>query len=200
MIMNYYLVHMFLTRKIILNFLFSTIFCDIMLLLLEEGEKTQMEEKVINILREQKETVSCMESCTGGMLASTLTNVSGSSDVLQVSLVTYSNHFKEKFGVPHEVIEKHSVYSIETAREMAKHVSCFANSTWGIGITGQIGRIDPQNKGQQINTIYFSIYQAEQEKYWDTILQVEEQKTRKENKEKTVEKVLEQFYQVLKEG
>lgn len=200
MIMNYYLVHMFLTRKIILNFLFSTIFCDIMLLLLEEGEKTQMEEKVINILREQKETVSCMESCTGGMLASTLTNVSGSSDVLQVSLVTYSNYFKEKFGVPHEVIEKHSVYSIETAREMAKHVSCFANSTWGIGITGQIGRIDPQNKGQQINTIYFSIYQAEQEKYWDTILQVEEQKTRKENKEKTVEKVLEQFYQVLKEG
>lgn len=200
MIMNYYLVHIFLTKKIILNFLFSTIFCDIMLLLLEEGEKTQMEEKVINILREQKETVSCMESCTGGMLASTLTNVSGSSDVLQVSLVTYSNHFKEKFGVPHEVIEKHSVYSIETAREMAKHVSCFANSTWGIGITGQIGRIDPQNKGQQINTIYFSIYQAEQEKYWDTILQVEEQKTRKENKEKTVEKVLEQFYQVLKEG
>lgn len=200
MIMNYYLVHMFLTRKIILNFLFSTIFCDIMLLLLEEGEKTQMEEKVINILREQKETVSCMESCTGGMLASTLTNVSGSSDVLQVSLVTYSNHFKEKFGVPHEVIEKHSVYSIETAREMAKHVSCFANSTWGIGITGQIVRIDPQNKGQQINTIYFSIYQVEQEKYWDTILQVEEQKTRKENKEKTVEKVLEQFYQVLKEG
>lgn len=200
MIMNYYLVHIFLTKKIILNFLFSTIFCDIMLLLLEEGEKTQMEEKVINILREQKETVSCMESCTGGMLASTLTNVSGSSDVLQVSLVTYSNHFKEKFGVPHEVIEKHSVYSIETAREMAKHVSCFANSTWGIGITGQIGRIDPQNKGQQINTIYFSIYQAEQEKYWDTILQVEEQKTRKENKEKIVEKVLEQFYQVLKEG
>lgn len=200
MIMNYYLVHIFLTKKIILNFLFSTIFCDIMLLLLEEGEKTQMEEKVINILREQKETVSCMESCTGGMLASTLTNVSGSSDVLQVSLVTYSNHFKEKFGVPHEVIEKHSVYSIETAREMAKHVSCFANSTWGIGITGQIGRIDLQNKGQQINTIYFSIYQAEQEKYWDTILQVEEQKTRKENKEKIVEKVLEQFYQVLKEG
>ena len=180
--------------------MFSTIFCDIMLLLLEEGENTQMEEKIINILKQQKETVSCMESCTGGLLASTLTNVSGSSEVLQVSLVTYSNRFKEKFGVPQEVIEKYSVYSMETAREMAKQVSCFANSTWGIGITGQIGRIDPQNKGQQINTIYFSIYQAKQGKYWDTILQVEEQKTRKKNKEKIVEKVLEQFYQVLKEG
>lgn len=171
-----------------------------MLLLLEEGENTQMEEKIINILKQQKETVSCMESCTGGLLASTLTNVSGSSEVLQVSLVTYSNRFKEKFGVPQEVIEKYSVYSMETAREMAKQVSSFANSTWGIGITGQIGRVDQQNKGQQINIIYFSIYQAKQGKHWDTILQVEEQKTRKENKEKIVEKVLEQFYQVLKEG
>ena len=95
-------------------------------------------EKIVKILKEKGKTLSFMESCTGGFLASKITNISGSSEVLKVSLVTYSNEYKIKFGVAKETIDKYTVYSIETAKEMAKNVATFANSDFGIGITGEL--------------------------------------------------------------
>lgn len=95
-------------------------------------------EKIVKILKEKEKTLSFMESCTGGFLASKITNISGSSEVLKVSLVTYSNEYKIKFGVAKETIDKYTVYSIETAKEMAKNVAIFANSDFGIGITGEL--------------------------------------------------------------
>lgn len=159
-----------------------------------------MEEEIIKELIKRKEKISCMESCTGGFLASTLTNVSGSSEVLEVSLVTYSNKYKEKFGVSHDIIQKYSVYSIETAREMAKSVSNFALSNWGIGITGQIGRYDPKNIVKDTNVVYYSIYNQAQEVYFDNIIKLDGELSRKENKIKIVEEILNTFYKILKEG
>ena len=52
-------------------------------------------EKIIEILKEKNQTISCMESCTGGMLASQITNIDGSSDIFKLGLVTYSNNWKE---------------------------------------------------------------------------------------------------------
>ena len=69
-----------------------------------------------------------MESCTGGAVVSSITNVSGAGEVLKFSAVTYSNEFKIKMGVNKEVIDKYTVYSIETAMEMSKNISDFANS------------------------------------------------------------------------
>lgn len=64
--------------------------------------------------------------------------LAGSSNVLKVSLVTYSNEYKMKFGVTKNTLEKYTVYSIETAKEMAKQVSDFAASSFGIGVTGEL--------------------------------------------------------------
>lgn len=97
-----------------------------------------LNEKIVKILNEQNKTICFMESCTGGFLASEITNVSGASNVLKVSLVTYSNEYKIKFGVTKDTLDKYTVYSIETAKEMAKSASDFAASSIGIGVTGEL--------------------------------------------------------------
>ena len=97
-----------------------------------------LNEKIVRFLNETNKTISFMESCTGGFLANKITNVSGASDVLKVSLVTYSNEYKMRFGVTKDTLDKYTVYSIETAKEMAKSVSVFAASNFGIGVTGEL--------------------------------------------------------------
>ena len=82
---------------------------------------------VVNLLIEKKMTIATMESCTGGFVVSSITDIDGSSNVLKFSAVTYSNEYKIKMGVSKEVIDKYSVYSINVAREMAKKISNFAH-------------------------------------------------------------------------
>lgn len=108
-------------------------------------------KKIVNKLIEQGKTISFMESCTGGFLANQITNIEGSSNVFKVGLVTYSNEYKVKFGVPNDIIKEYSVYSIETAKEMAKKVSKFANSDIGVGITGELAE-------DSSNIVYYAIY------------------------------------------
>ena len=120
----------------LLSFLFYQLlilfFCDIIFCM------ENLNEKIVKKLKEQNKTISFMESCTGGFLANKITNVSGASNVLKVSLVTYSNEYKMNFGVTKNTLDKYTVYSIETAKEMAKSVSDFATSSFGIGVTGEL--------------------------------------------------------------
>ena len=95
------------------------------------------EERLVNILRNRKETISTMESCTAGHLATTITNVDNSSEVLKFSAITYSNEYKIKMGVDSGIIEKYSVYSFEVSRQMSKIISDFTKSTYAVGITGK---------------------------------------------------------------
>lgn len=124
-------------------------------------------EKVVKRLIELGKTISTMESCTGGGVANAITNVEGSSDVLKFSAVTYSNEFKIKMGVSGEVIDKYSVYSMETANEMSKNISLFTDSNYGVGITGKINRIDKNNLYGENNIIYISIYDRDNDKYYN---------------------------------
>lgn len=96
-----------------------------------------LNEKIVKILKEKNQTISFMESCTGGFLANSITNISGASNVIKVSLVTYSNEYKIKFGVTKNIINKYTVYSKQTAKEMAKNIADFANADFGIGVTGE---------------------------------------------------------------
>ena len=125
-------------------------------------------------------SVSTMESCTGGLIASLITNTEGSSEILKGAFVTYSNEAKIREGVPAEVIEKHGVYSEETAREMAKACSRAYNSYLGIGVTGSIGRKDPANADSVPGEVFFAIkYGGEIKSYSVT---VEESETRMDAK------------------
>ncbi len=92
-------------------------------------------KNIVNKLIINNETIACMESCTGGMLASEITNIDGASNVFELGIVTYSNEQKIKYGIEETIIKKYTVYSVEVANDMAKQVCKIANSTYGIGIT-----------------------------------------------------------------
>ena len=112
---------------------------------------------IVNKLIEKNLTIATMESCTGGGIANEITNISGASAVIKESYVTYCNEAKIKEGVPAEVIEKYTVYSSKTAQEMAKAAKRQAKSNMAVGITGQLGRIDPNNPANKLNHVWFAI-------------------------------------------
>lgn len=154
------------------------------------------EELIVKKLINNKETIASMESCTAGYFATTITNVSGSSEVLKYSAVTYSNEYKVKMGVPQEIIDKYTVYSIEVARSMAKKISEFSDSTYGVGITGQIGRIAPANNTGNINEIFVAIYNRNTDEYHNITINTNEE-TRLENKKYIVDKILEELLNII---
>ena len=97
-------------------------------------------EKVLgDILAERGLTIAVMESCTGGLLADTITNVPGSSRYFRGGIVSYAVEIKEAMGVDPAVIEKFGVYSDETAKAMAKAVRERLGADIGIGTTGVAG-------------------------------------------------------------
>lgn len=113
--------------------------------------------EIVDKLIDRNFTIATMESCTGGGIANEITSISGASAVIKESYVTYCNESKIKQGVPAGVIEQYTVYSIETAIEMAKAVKKQANSNYSIGVTGQLGRIDPNNPVDKMNHVWFAI-------------------------------------------
>lgn len=154
-------------------------------------------EEIINLLKEKNYTISTMESCTGGAVANAITNIEGASEVLKFSAVTYSNEYKIKMGVDENIINEYSVYSKETARSMSKTISSFANSDIGVGITGKINKPDPNNPYGEDNIVYISIYNRRNNKYYDKKLKVTK-KTRSENKELIIEKIIATLKPILK--
>ena len=155
-------------------------------------------EEIVKILTKQNKTVSTMESCTGGCLANAITNIPGASEILKFSAVTYSNEFKIKMGVPKEIIDTYSVYSIETAIEMSKKISEFTNSNYGIGITGKLNRVDPHNlSGDDNRTVYFNIYNKDNNTNYNGSLKVTKE-TRKENKEEVINLIVDKLYEIIK--
>ena len=153
-------------------------------------------ELLVKMLIENKKTVSTMESCTGGGLANAITNVPGASEVLQFSAVTYSNDFKIKMGVSKDIIDKYSVYSMETANEMSFNISKFSNSNYGIGITGKLNREDKNNPYGKNNIIFISIYDKDNDKFYNEEL-ISSENTRKENKELVVKKVIDMLNNIV---
>lgn len=154
------------------------------------------EELIVKKLINNKETIASMESCTAGYFATTITNVSGASEILKYSAITYSNEFKIKMGVPKEVIDEYTVYSNETSQSMAKAISVFTNSTYGVGITGQIGRIDPSNNTGNVNEIFVTIYNSKNDTYYNLKINTNEE-TRLESKKYIVDKILEELLNII---
>ncbi len=100
----------------------------------------RLSSKVVRILTKKKLTVSFAESCTGGLLASTLTSISGSSKVFNMGLITYSNNAKVKLlKVPKKTITKYGAVSHETCLSMVENLSKISKSNISISITGVAG-------------------------------------------------------------
>lgn len=146
-------------------------------------------KEIVEKLIKEKQTISTMESCTGGGVANAITNIEGASEVFKFSAVTYSNEFKIKMGVDKNILDKYTVYSMETANEMSKNISEFSNSNYGVGITGQLNRYDPYNKTNENNIVYISIYDRDNNKFVNEKVEVKEN-TRKQNKDIIIDKII----------
>ena len=91
--------------------------------------------KVVKLLRRKKLKISFAESCTGGLLASSITSISGSSKIFNFGLVTYSNQSKINIlNVSKQIIAKHGAVSYETCISMVKNLSKISKSN--ISISG----------------------------------------------------------------
>lgn len=151
-------------------------------------------KKIVLELIKRGETIATMESCTGGGVANAITCIEGASEVLKFSAVTYSNQYKIKMGVSADVINEYSVYSMETAHEMALNISNFANSDFGVGITGKLNRVDVNNNFGKDNQVFVSIYYKEE--YYDMVINVDK-KTRKQNKDVVIDLIIEKLGELL---
>ena len=106
-------------------------------------------------------TVSTMESCTGGLIASLITDTEGASDVLRGAFVTYCNEAKVMQGVPAQTIKTCGVYSPETAAAMARACRAAYGADLGIGVTGTLGRLDPDNRDSVRGQVFFALCDAQ---------------------------------------
>ena len=97
-------------------------------------------KSLIRILTKKKLKISFVESCTGGMLASTITSISGASKVFNLGLVTYSNQAKIKvLKVNKNIIKKYGAVSYECCYTMVKNLSKISKANINISITGIAG-------------------------------------------------------------
>lgn len=104
-----------------------------------EPAKT-LEEEVVELLARKHLTVTTAESCTGGLIAGTLINAAGASDVLNEGYVTYSNEAKERLvHVSHETLERYGAVSAQTAQEMAEGAARAAGADAALSATGIAG-------------------------------------------------------------
>lgn len=152
---------------------------------------------LVLLLIEKGLTIATMESCTGGGVSNAITNIEGASEILKFSAVTYSNKYKIKMGVDPKVIDKYSVYSMETAKEMSKNISMFADSDFGVGITGKLNRVDINNLYGEDNVVFISIYDKKNNKYYNEKIEAILE-SREKNKGLVIDKVIDMLGNIIK--
>ena len=114
-------------------------------------------QKIVKLLDKKKLKISFVESCTGGLLSSTITSISGSSKVFTLGLITYSNQAKINIlKVPKKVIIKHGAVSYETCLSMVKNLYKISKTDISVSITGVAG---PKGgtKQKPIGLVYIGI-------------------------------------------
>jgi len=100
----------------------------------------RLSQKLVNLLGKKKLKISFAESCTGGLLSSTITSIGGSSKVFTLGLVTYSNQSKiNTLKVPKKIIIKHGAVSYETCLSMVKNLNRISKTNISVSVTGIAG-------------------------------------------------------------
>ena len=116
-----------------------------------------LNKKIISLIKRKKMKLAIAESCTGGMMSSTITSVSGSSKVFTMGLVTYSNQAKTSIlKVPQKIIKKYGAVSVQCCLAMVNKLSKISNSKVCISITGIAG---PKGGSKQkpVGLVYIGI-------------------------------------------
>jgi len=120
-------------------------------------ENDSLEDVIGRLLKERGLTLSLAESCTGGLISSRITNISGSSSYFERGIVSYSNGAKvELLKVDEDVIAKYGAVSIEVARQMADGVRAISGTDIGLSITGILGPTGATND-KPVGLVYIGI-------------------------------------------
>jgi nicotinamide-nucleotide amidase len=122
---------------------------------------TTFSDAVVRALRDEGATVALAESCTGGLAGDLITRASGSSEVFELSVVTYSNRCKhEILGVPTEILETKGAVSAQCVEAMALGVRRLARSTYGVAISGIAGPTGGSPE-KPVGTVHFALASPE---------------------------------------
>ena len=116
-----------------------------------------LNKKIVTLLKRKKLKIAIAESCTGGMLSSSFTSISGASKVFLIGLVTYSNQAKmEILKVPKKIIQKHGAVSVQCCLSMVNNLSKISKSKFCISVTGIAG---PKGGSKQkpVGLVYIGI-------------------------------------------
>jgi len=117
----------------------------------------KLSQRIVKLLSKKRLKISFAESCTGGLLSSSITSISGSSKVFTLGLVTYSNQAKINIlKVPKKIIMKHGAVSYETCLSMVKNLNKISKTNISVSITGVAG---PKggNKQKPVGLVYIGI-------------------------------------------
>ena len=120
----------------------------------------KLSQKIVSLLRKKKLKISFAESCTGGLLSSKITSISGSSKVFTLGLITYSNESKINIlKIPKIILTKYGAVSYETCLSMVKNLSKISKSNISVSITGIAGP-GGGTKQKPVGLVYIGIKKA----------------------------------------
>lgn len=152
-----------------------------------------MEEKIVRFLNEHNMTITTVESCTGGLIAARLVNVSGASNVFSEGYITYSEEAKAKMvGVNPETIKKYNVVSEEVAYEMASGGAKTANADVAVSVTGVAGPLGG-TKEIPVGTVCIGVYYKNKVITEKFLLNGDRLQVRNQAVDKALEMVLNEF-------
>jgi len=156
------------------------------------GEQS-LAEVIARILTNRGKTIAVAESCTGGLVANTFTNIPGSSYFFERGFVTYSNRSKtELLGVPEELVQQHGAVSEEVVRAMAEGARRKAKTDYGLATTGVAGP-DGGTPEKPVGTVWVAVADAR-----ETVAEkIQVGYTRETNKMRFAQAVLFLFYKRL---
>lgn len=116
-----------------------------------------LEDVVGRLLKERGLKVAVAESCTGGLICSRLTNISGSSEYFERGIISYTNAAKvENLKVNEDILQKYGAVSLEVARQMAEGVKSVSGSDIGLAVTGIMGPTGA-TKEKPVGLVYISV-------------------------------------------
>ena len=120
-----------------------------------------LEEKVVKTLNEKGLVLATAESCTGGLIAKRITDISGSSSVFNCGIVSYSNEIKEQvLGVQHKTLETYGAVSEQTVREMVKGVLRISGADIAASVSGIAGP-NSDNTKKPVGLIFLAVSDGE---------------------------------------
>ena len=154
-----------------------------------------LNKKVVALLKKKRIKLAIAESCTGGMLSSAITSISGSSKIFNMGLVTYSNMSKNLLlKIPKQIIKKHGAVSSQCCSYMVSNLSKVAKVTMAISITGIAGP-NGGTKFKPVGLVYIGIKNKNKIKICKYLFK---NKDRSKIRRQTVNKALELILGILK--